>query len=106
MAIMILGWAVQRAAVGITYYAEAREPLLVGAYVIQGACGVLLWASLLWARRLIAAATALLGVSVAATATLAGFVLERWSPTTAIFQIIAALILSVAFIFFSARVRE
>jgi len=106
MAIMILGWAVQRAAMGITYYASAREPVLVAAYVIQGVFGVLLWASLLWFRRLVAAATALLGVSVAATAAVAGFVLERSPPTTASFQIVAALVLSVAFVFFSARVLE
>ena len=106
MSIMILALSAQHAAAGIALYASAHEPWLIAAYAAQGTAGVLLWASLLWLRRLIYLAVVLLGASIAATAALAGFVLDRLAPSAALVQIVGAVVLSALFMVFAERVLD
>jgi hypothetical protein len=106
LSIMVLGLMVQRAAVGITYFLSAHEPWLVVAYGLQGLGGVLVWASLLWARGMLYAAIGVLGATVAATAGLEGFVLDRVPRSTAIFQIVAIIAASTACMLVAGRVLK
>jgi hypothetical protein len=104
LSVMVLGMMVQRAAVGITYFLSAHEPWLVVAYGLQGLGGVLVWASLLWARGMLYAAIGVLGVTFAATAAVEGFVLERLPPSTALVQIVAAVAATAVLMLVAQRV--
>jgi hypothetical protein len=99
LSIMVLSFAARLAVAGISFHLQTGYTPMIVAYALQGVVGASIWASILWAQRMLPAAVWSYGSAIAITAALEGLLYRVQPLTTTIIQISAALIIGGAVAF-------
>lgn len=94
LSIMVLSFAARLAIGGISFHLQTGYSAMIIAYALQAIAGAGIWASMLWAQRLLPAAVWTYGASIAFTSALEGLVYRVQPMTTTVVQIVTALLIS------------
>lgn len=105
LGLLVLAWVVQRATVATLLALDGQSTFVVAVYGAQAVGGVGLWAVLLWATAAIVPALIALGVLMV-TGAIAGGVTAVIPPSTAIAQVVVAVIGTALFTYVARRAIE